>query len=327
MKSYIRFAALVLVSVCSSLQAQQLLSGVTELRFQAATSVATGPRSVTFQNVRARSTSTTLDDYLEIDYKADLATLQMRPSTVRVFKGVGPYNIEDRILMKDVPSTFSCKKPDGTVFSSNTNSYVSVTSDGTKPIVLSNLTAGMSLTMQWRNLSGAFRYVLTGPGEGKPTVLPAAIDTGASAGWIHPENVILKSGNYNLWVAPAPGNTSLSFTFAVGNENTSSAAFIKSGESFSASLSSLYRNYVKRKVAMKAGQLLRVTFSGVFGTPNCSIFKNDGSKVSSEELILGSSSIGAYADVDDIYFVTIFSAIGNLQNSQSAGISVSVTVN
>ena len=316
-------AGLVL-GLASQVQAQ-LLSGVTELRFQAATSAATGPRSVTFKNVRARSSTTTLDDYLEIDYKADPATLQLKPAKVTVFKGVGIYNYEQGLLLKDVPATFTWKTPAGASYTSNLSSAVSITSDGSVPIVLNNLTAGASLTTWFITPSAAFSYALTKPGEPKPTSFPNAVSAGSSGVFTH-KVPILKTGTHNLWVVPSGGASSVTFYFGIGNENVSTTSVLTSGQSFSASFNQDYRTYVKRKIYLKVAQKLTVTFSSANGGPDCRVIGEDGVEVAGMGSLGAGTSISLIAPSTGYYYVALAQTAGNLSRSQTASATAVLTV-
>lgn len=303
----------------------QLLSGVTELRFQAATSAATGPRSVTFKNVRARSSSTTLDDYLEIDYKADPATLQLKPAKVTVFKGVGIYNYDHGLLLKDVPATFTWKTPAGVTYTSNAVPNVQVNSNGSAPIVLNNLTAGSSLTFWIYGPTAAFSFALTKPGEPKPTSFPDAVSAGSGGIFIH-KMPILKTGNHNLWVIPSGGASSVSFYFGIGNENVTTTGVMTSGQSFSASFNQYYRTYAKRKIYLKAAQKLTVAFSSAAGSPDCRVIGEDGVAVSGFASVNSGISISMVAPSTGYYYVVLAQTAGNISLSQSASATATLTV-
>ncbi|MBL9142116.1 MAG: hypothetical protein JNM99_00420 [Verrucomicrobiaceae bacterium] len=324
LRMMMRWTVALALGLASQSQAQ-LLSGVTELRFQAATSAATGPRSVTFKNVRARSSTTTLDDYLEIDYKADPATLQLKPAKVTVFKGVGIYNYERGLLLKDVPATFTWKAPTGSSYTSNLSSTVSINSNGSVPIVLNNLTAGSSLTIWFYNPSGAFSFALTNPGEPKPTSFPNAVGAGSGGIFLH-KVPILRAGTHSLWVIPSGGASSVSLYLKIGNENVSPTSVLTSGQSFSASFSSDYRTYVKRKIYLKVAQKLTVTFPSANGGPDCRIIGEDGVEVSGFSSVSSGVSISCVAPSTGYYYVVLAQTGSNLSQLQTASATAALTV-
>jgi hypothetical protein len=135
-----------------------LLSGVKSLQFQASTAVPTST-SISFSNVRAISSSTTLNDYLIYNYTLNVTNQQLTPSSVTVYKNIGVYDEPDGIFINNSPASIALTDTNGVTHYSDSQSFIS-SSTGAKPLVFKNLAACSSLSFTFSAPSTAFEFKL-----------------------------------------------------------------------------------------------------------------------------------------------------------------------
>ena len=221
-------------------------TGITEIHLEAANAHPLSPTSVIYTNVRAKSASTTLDDYLAVSYTTGKNSLALTPSKVDIYKSVGIYEENNSLLLKDISNTGTLKQGT-TTFAWGAPRTITPTTP-----ITATVETGSSLNI-W-----------VGPVRTGTTLEVVEMSTGesevialATSGTHFKRVSFLRGGAHQFRIA---GTSSATMVFTHGN--LSKVVTLVSGGKFAFSsivLPAKSEAYGKVKVRMNAGQQLKVT--------------------------------------------------------------------
>jgi hypothetical protein len=235
------------------------LTGVSDVRMNAAIAsldtAGTTPFFI-FSNVRAVSSTTTLNDLLRVRYPVTKTTLNLSASNVEVFKDIGVFDEANALFMKNVPALPPMRYGTATTnyAAGVSNSFTGV--NGTKPFIF-DLQAGHVLGFTFTSLSTPCFVALT-----RSSTPPTATEyTGLIASNFYDSELsAISTGKYYLWMKPQTGTTAtVRFSFHNENAGTMSASSLVTGSTLTGSLRSEVRDYLKWKVRLTKDQDLTLT--------------------------------------------------------------------
>lgn len=225
---------------------------------------------IVFTNVRAKSATTTLNDYLWVTYSGKGKTLDLKAKKVDVFKNIGAYDDTNVFFAKNsaLPASYRY----GTQ-SLEFNQFNDCTVDGKKPFVM-DLKAGTSLTICMRtgvnyaNSGRAFTDVnyksfpksATLYGYDSAQMLPKFPFIDAPTGGIYLSRIpILRDGRYYFWIRP-PGSEKPTMSLLIANENAEllPVAPITGTTQISSYLRADIRDYAKWKIKAAKNKIIIV---------------------------------------------------------------------
>ncbi len=237
-------------SLTTQLEANLFLSNIQELRLDGVTSTVTGG-IVTLYNLRAISDTTTLNDYLEVDFLFDAESLRLIPVKLEKTENLGIYYRDDYLFSKDVSANIFLETPSGDTLSPDQFHRLNIQA-GDEFIMY--MEAGTVLTQQSFNPSDDYYGVIEGPDD---EIVSRSLYE-ANSRWTRFGMTILKSGNYIIRFLPE-NDTSLSLDYSVTNNNRSTLQTLVSGSSIQTSLNGKGNEYAKYKITLNAGDLFEVT--------------------------------------------------------------------
>lgn len=229
-----------------------LPAGMTQVRYQGATTVPMGAAGQIQTNVRAVSSKSTLADYWVIQYAASQTSFGLTPVKADVYPGVGVYYEDQGLFMKDV-NTNGALTFNGTAL---TWGRMSPTLTLSSPVV-ANLETGSSVSVRVYN-PGVNYFMMVTELATKKVIYN---QPGFVSGTYHWPVNILRGGKYSFtFVAVGSSNpvkAKVSFTHNNGSKVTS----LKHGQTFGSSLPADSSSYSKFKVTLKAGQKIKLNIT------------------------------------------------------------------
>jgi len=237
-------------TLAEQLEESNLLTNIQELRLDGVTSKVSGG-IVTLYNIRAISDTTTLNDYLEIDFLFDSESFRLIPIKLEKNEDLGVYFRDDYLFSKDVPADIFLKTPDGSTLPPNQLHSLVVSADDEFVMYME---AGTVLAQEVFDSSDDYTLTIKAP---TGDIVSEALYQRNSR-WVIIGTSILKSGDHIVQFTPVNSN-SMSIDFSFTNNNRSPVRTLVSGSSVNSSLSAKGREYDKYKITLNTGDLLEVT--------------------------------------------------------------------
>lgn len=301
-----------------------VLTGVTQINYQAATCRPINSSQFDMTNVRAVSSTTTLADYIIYQFTSNAVLQQLNATNAVVYPQVGVYYEDDVLFIKNVPRAITLLGPNGTTnYASDTS--ITVPTNATKPYVFKNLAAGTSLNITMLAESGPFNYALTETGTlpGADSFALITLDPGYFE--YYDKIPILKSGPQYLWLTPQNAGTTVNVNLRFANENGSTLGTLVTGQSLSYTFRPYVRDYAKWQIKLVKGQNLSLNVSSsttsdilnfyVIGSDNTKQYEFDTFVPGTHLEFTGAPSTGVY-----------YVVIGEDETYQSATFDGTVTV-
>lgn len=305
-----------------------ILSGVKSLQFQASTAIPTTSTAISFSNVRAISSKTTLNDYLIYNYTANITDQRLTPSSVTVYKNIGVYDETDRLFINNSPATITLTDTNGVTHYSDTQSFMS-SSTGAKPLVFKNLAACSSLSFSFFAPTAPatpFELKLVCATNGQvitDSIIPSI--TGNNYQYMY-SIPVLRSGEYNLYLIPI-GATSVNYNLRFSSENASTLTPITTGQTISCNFRAYCRDYSKWSIGLQAGQSLSLSFPGGSSNVHYHIIRSDSTEFAQGAVFEGISVLDQTIPVQQTgtYYIVLEKDEADWLNTGRA--SCTVTVN
>jgi len=237
-------------TLAAQLEESNLLENVQELILDGVTSKVSGG-IVTLYNVRAISDTTTLNDYLEVDFLFDTESLRLIPIKMEKNENLGIYFRDDSLFSKDVPADIFLKTPDGSTLSPDQLHRLTAGKDDEFILYME---VGTVLAQRLFDPTDDFFIIIEGP-EGD-VVRKTLYEKNSR--WNAWGTSILKTGNHIVRFVPE-NDESMNIDFSFTNNNRSSLRTLISGSSIQLSLDGNGVEYAKYKITLNAGDTLEVT--------------------------------------------------------------------
>lgn len=237
-------------TLTTQLEENNLLTNIQDLRLDGVTTKVSGG-IVTLYNVRALSDTTTLSDYLEIDFLFDAESLRLIPTKLEKTGNLGIFFREQFLFSKDVSTGLNLKKPDDTTLPPNKRHRLTVSNSDE---FILNMETGTALTLELFDPTDNYYIVIEGP-EGN--IVKKSLYKKDSK-WVTWGTTILESGDHIIRFEPQnDSNMTLDFSFT--NNNRSLLKTLVSGNAIQASLTGKGKEYDKYLITLAAGDLLEIT--------------------------------------------------------------------
>jgi hypothetical protein len=288
-------------------------TGITKIVTSAVSAYPVSANSVIHSNVRATSSSTTLADYLVVNYSTTNTSLIMQPTKVDVYPGVGIYCEPDGLLMKDLSSAGVLKQGAVTVPWGKATKL----SFGTP--VTATLEAGMNLAIAILSPTAESIVEFTIPSGQK---FNAARIPKTTTSYLY-SIPILRTGTYSIRLVPVTGTAAVSASINLNHNNNAKVLVIPAGvtnASFSTVtgiLPAYSQAYFKMKVTLNAGKALKLTMTSSSRMDAFMIDSNNQAVWGFGNLVTGSSvTTPPVSTAGDYYIVlrkdeTIYTSAAN----------------
>ncbi len=291
------------------------LTGVTGIRDGAIAGEAV-ENGYVFKNMRFQSAQTTYDDYVRGYYKFDLATQNLVPEKFEKAPGVGIFEEEYQVCIKD--------NADPLYFSqtlNGPNQFAQATShtfqSGTDYYL--KMAVGQRLAFAISVVSGRTYRIVISLEDG--TVVGDQLGQGGGYAFYY-EISALVAGSYKFRIEPVSPATSFSYTFRFANENAFTTSNVVSGNTISASLGGgifgFGRPYRKFRVALLAGQT--ISYPGDSDV-TLILVNSRGSIVAKSQGLPTEKTVTESGD----YYIVMFPEAANSPSTESYSGTVTIT--
>jgi hypothetical protein len=232
------------------LEAAGLVSGIRDIRFDGVVSSVSG-NLISLRNLRILSDTTSLDDYISIDFLLDADSLRLIPGNFEVIEDLGIYYQKEYFFSKDVNEALSMTIPGGGTLASDTLHTLTVSANDEFTMLLQ---AGTLMTMRLLNPTDDYELQIDGPDGG--SYERGIYHQGSK--WNIGNRTIFQTGVYTFRFVP-DNDSSMTLELGFTNNNRQPLTAISAGSSISVSLSGWGYEYAKYKISLNKGDTIEVT--------------------------------------------------------------------
>ena len=201
-------------------------------------------------NLRIKSDTTSLDDYISLTFIFDLETLNFIFSDILIYDNVGVYYKDECLFSKNVNNPIVLEKSN-TTFSSDILHSISVTSNDE---FYMNIPSGTVLTIRTVDPTTDFYLYIKNPDGSNRSVFSRE----KASNWTTSSIVFFQSGRYIFHFEPIE-NSSVSLQFGFTNNNRNNLRSLKSGDNINSSLNGWGHEYAKYTFELNRGDLVEIT--------------------------------------------------------------------
>lgn len=231
-----------------SIQGSGLFTNITQISLDGINTSFSG-NLMTLHNVRIASSTTSLNDYISIDFLLDAASLRLVPVSTEIVPNLGIYYREEKFFSKDVPADIFLVTPDGNRLAPDQLHNITATSADKFTM---ELVTGTAFTLKLFNPSDDYQIQITAPdGSNFSRGLYRK-----NSKWTMGPFSVLETGIYTFQFLPE-NNTSVSLQFSFWNNNNTTVRDLISGSSISVFLNE--NSYAKYRIKLGKGDLLSVS--------------------------------------------------------------------
>jgi len=210
----------------------------------------TSANVTTLANIRIDSDTTRLNDYVSIDMILDGLSLRMLPIKTNVIKNLGVYNHEYDFFSKNITTSPTLLTPNNSVLQAD--KIYSLSAKATDEFTI-ELEAGTVLALRLKYPTDDLTLIFKNP-EGDES--SGLYEKGSN--WFIWPYTILTSGKYSFRFEPK-NNSSVNLEFGFSNMNSQFLYTLRSGQSFSTTLSGWGESYSKYQLKLKAGDTVDIS--------------------------------------------------------------------
>jgi len=231
-----------------SIQGAGLFENITQISLEGINTSFSG-NLMTLHNVRIDSATTSLNDYISIDFLLDVASLRLVPVSTEVIPDLGIYYREENFFSKDVSADIVITTSDESTLA--VDQVHNITATSTEAFTM-ELEVGTVFSLQLFDPSDDYQIQIISP-DGSH--FSSNLFSKGSR-WTWGPQTVLKAGMYTFQFLPE-NDSSVDLQFGFLNNNSAVLRELVSGSTIFNSLNQ--NSYAKYRIQLKKGDLLTVT--------------------------------------------------------------------